>query len=120
MFAFATFSFQRSNNLHIIYFNGYSPQKNLNPDIKMRLLTFFTLALANETYDAVTLFHQIDRNYDQQLTVNEVAQWIERTVALDRKLKTDQIFKAYDDNENGRVDRHEMQFRGCSASVLFI
>ena len=86
----------------------------------MRLLTLLTLAVANETYDAVTLFHQIDRNYDQQLTVNEVAQWIERTVALDRKLKTDQIFKAYDDNENGRVDRHEMQFRGCSASVLFI
>ena len=86
----------------------------------MRLYTFFTIAFANEAYDAVTLFHRIDSNNDRQLTADEVAQWIERTVALDQKLKTGQILKAYDDNGNGRVDRHEMQLRGCSHQAYLV
>ena len=73
-------------------------------------LIFANFVFTNETRKAVELFYQIDQNQDLELTVDEVATWIERTVALDRKIKTGQILKAYDDNQNGRVDKHELVY----------
>ena len=73
-------------------------------------LFFIDFALSNDTRKAVELFYQIDKNQNLELTVDEVAKWIERTVALDRKIKSGQILKAYDNNRNGRVDKHELLY----------
>ena len=74
------------------------------------VLAVLKFAACNETRKAVELFYSVDTNRDLQLSVDEVSSWIEKTSALDRKIRTAEILKAYDDNENGRVDLHELKY----------
>ena len=71
---------------------------------------FLKLVACDETRKAVELFYSVDANRDLQLSVDEVSKWIEKTSALGRKIQTNEILKAYDDNENGRVDLHELKY----------
>ena len=73
-------------------------------------VVFLKFAACKETRKAIELFYSVDTNRDLQLSVDEVSKWIEKTSALDRKIRTNEILRAYDDNQNGRVDLHELKY----------